>query len=166
MIIWLNWGDRSSFIDAIIVNIIKNSHNLLIYSPPLQTLLLCLSGYYSLHINTRIKSHGCFGFLSSLAFQWALKLCNYHQKWHGKFNFKRVGVQNHFLVFENLSKLGRSLQSQFTLSLFKIITKFQYALESWWQENSKTLPTLEKYNKLKVLEPSKTKPNFHEITCW
>ena len=40
----------------------------------------CLSGYYSLHNNTRIKSQGCFGILSSLAFQWALKLCNYHQK--------------------------------------------------------------------------------------
>ena len=39
-----------------------------------------LSGYYSIHNNTRIKSQGCFGILSSLAFQWALKLCNYHQK--------------------------------------------------------------------------------------
>ena len=40
----------------------------------------CLSGYYSIHYNTRIKSQGCFGILSSLAFQWALKLCDYHQK--------------------------------------------------------------------------------------
>ena len=53
----------------------------------------CLSGYYSLHNNTRIKSQGCFGILSSLAFQWALRLCNYHQKWQRKLDFKRVGVK-------------------------------------------------------------------------
>ena len=43
---------------------------------------------------------------------------------------KRVGVQNHFLVYENLSKLDRSPLSQFTLPLLVTIIKFQYALES------------------------------------
>ena len=33
-------------------------------------------------------------------------------------------------VYENLSKLGRSLQSQFTLPLLVTFIKFQYAMES------------------------------------
>ena len=34
------------------------------------------------------------------------------------------------LVYENISKLGRSLQSQFTLPLLVTIIKVQYAMES------------------------------------
>ena len=48
--------------------------------PLSKTQRLCLNGYYSIHNITRIKSQGCFGMLSSLAFQWALKFCSYFQK--------------------------------------------------------------------------------------
>ena len=73
-----------------------------------------------------------------------------------------LGSMITFWVQENLSKLGRSVQTQFSLPFFVIITKFQCWLESWWQEDSKTLPTLEYYFKVEVPEPSKTKPNFDE----
>ena len=69
--------------------------------PSGKTQRLRLSGYYSIHNKTRIKSQGCFGILSSLAFQWALKLCDYHQKWLRKLGLKSVGVRNHHLVNHN-----------------------------------------------------------------
>ena len=59
-------------------------------------------------------------------------------------------------------KLGCSLQTLLSLSFFVIITKFQCALESWWQEDSKTPPTLEYYSNMKVLWPSKQSL----ICCW
>ena len=46
------------------------------YTVPLsKTQRICLNGYNSIYNNTRIKSQGCFGIISSLAFQWAMKLC-------------------------------------------------------------------------------------------
>ena len=57
---------------------------------------------------TRILSQGCFGILSSLAFHWhwALRLCDYHQKWQRNLGLKSVGVRNCCLVNQNFRKHG------------------------------------------------------------
>ena len=46
-------------------------------------------------------------------------------------------------------KLGRPLQTQFSLSLLVISTKFLCTLESWGQDNSKTPPAVKDYLKNK-----------------
>ena len=73
--------------------------------PLSKTQRLCLNGYYSIHNNTRIKSQGCFGILSSLAFQWALKLCNYHYttSWNCGRSWRKLEQANHHRLKFKLS---------------------------------------------------------------
>ena len=52
--------------------------NLYFYSRETQNWPPVLIGYFCPHNKTRIKSQGCSFRVSSLAFQWALKICNFH----------------------------------------------------------------------------------------
>ena len=57
-------------------------------------------------------------------------------------------------TFTIYAKLFAVFVANQSISIYTAIT-WEFALESWWKEDSKTLPTMEHHIKLKVLEPSK-----------
>ena len=59
------------------------------YSQVVIEIRLCFGGLWQLKYKVIFKCRECFGILLSTAFQFTLKLCDYHEKWQWKLSLKR-----------------------------------------------------------------------------